>query len=349
MRFLRLFLVSCVLFLSGCLTTDYTLAKRSDIDQQIAAARADTEARTKALDQREISLLKQVKAEQEARLQATSNVLFNATYTFGTLKTLTRPEMVIWQAVQLAAIQLPSVTLIAQNAAIETLKVQLDEAKVSAEALQKQYDDELTKTRADTATKDKALADIAVALKHVDEERIIVLTQANDKEAKLSDARKKVDDAVIAAKIKEADDAKSTAAIKTKMSMVLGALSLICIIGTIYLPVMREKMGIASVVFGFMSIGIWYITGFVVAIVGAVCLVALVAWALHNHWIESKTASNVYNAIQEVKTTAKADYDRVLAPVLTSWQTVYDKAGNPVPDHAAIAHVDSVLINSGTK
>ena len=113
---------------------------------------------------------------------------------------------------------------------------------------------------------------------------------------------------------------------------------------------MKTKFGLAAGVLSLAAVAIFYVEGWMVAVALGVGLLALVAWAAKNHYIESKSASNVYRAIQSIKDTAKDDYDRVLKPALTTWQTVYDKkTGQPVPDKATINHVDEILMTSGDK
>ncbi len=335
---------------AGCATLgDYTLAKRSAIDAQIATARAETETKLKGLTDQQVTLLRDKVGALESREQASADYLFKGLATSNTLKTPTRPELVMGQSIQQTATQLPPATPAAQAKAFQDLKTELDETRISTDALRAQYETELGKARAEGAVKDGAVKDLTAKLVQVDQERVTVLTKARDTEVALGDKRKALDDAALAAKTKEADDAKSVQAIKLKMSSITGILTLLCIAGAIWSPVFKQQLGLGAVVFGIVSAAIWYVTGPMVVIAVAIAVLGLVLWAVKNHYIASKTLSNVVHAVQEVKTTARADYDRVLAPALASWQTSYDKAGNPVPDQAAIAHVDSVLMRTGTK
>ncbi len=327
----------------------YSLGKRDAIEKQIVSARAETEAKLHALFTQQVDALNQSISLHEQREQAASNYLFKGLVTLSTIPTLTRPEMVINQSVQQAAAQLPAASPAAQAKAYQDLKTELDETKVSTEALKAQYEAELGKARAEGVAKDKALTDIATALKHNDDEKVDVLAQANAKERELGDKRKELSDKTIADKTREAEDAKSVQAIKIRVSSIVGGLGLLCLLGAIYTPIFRQQIGIAAGVFLLTAVVIWYIQPWMVGVTVGVILVALIAWMAKNHYIEAKTASNVYHAIQSVKDTAKADYDKVLAPALAAWQTKYDKAGNAIPDQAAIAHVDTVLMQTGAK
>ncbi len=341
-------LALCLLTACGTLR-DYTVTKQSTIDKQIVAARAETESQLRALNDQQLTLLKQSIGAHEAREQGAADYLFKGVTAFHTLKTLTRPEMVMGQSMQQTAAQLPPASPAAQAKAYEDLKTELDETRVSTEVLRTQYETELGKARAEGVAKDKALTDLTSTLKHLDDEKVTILTRAKDTEAELSDKRKAVTDAEIATKTREAESAKSTQAIKLKLSSITGVLMLLCIAGAIWSPVFKQQLGLGAVVLGIVTAAIWYIQPWHIAVLIGVALVWLIGWAVKNHYIASKTASNVFHAIEQVKTTARADYDRLLAPALAEWQTVYTKDGKTVPDQAAIAHVDSVLMATGAK
>ncbi len=346
-RVLAIFLL-CVL--AGCSTLgDYTLAKRSNIDAQIATARAATETQLKAINDQQVSLLRDKVGALESREQGAADYLFKGSAVAATLKTPSRPELVMGQSIQQTATQLPPATAAAQTKAFNDLKTELDETRISADALRAQYETELGKARAEGAAKEVAVKDLTTKLDQVDKDRVAVLTKANATEVELGDKRKALSDAALAAKAKEADDAKSVQALKLKMSSITGILTLLCIAGAIWSPVFKQQLGLGAVVFAVVTGAIWYVTGPMIAAAVAIAVLGLVLWAVKNHYLASKTLSNVVHAVQEVKTTAKADYDRVLAPALASWQTTYDKGGNTVPDQAAIAHVDAVLMSTGAK
>ncbi len=349
-RFLRTLGLCLLLTLSACQLGDYTVARRSAIDKEIATARAETTAHLQILNDQQLSLLRQSIAAHEAREQGAADYLFKAAVTFGTLKApVSRADMVMGQSIQQTAAQLPPASTAAQVKTFHDLQTELDETKVSTDALRAQYDAQLTQARAEGATKDKALTDIASALKHVDEEKVAVLTKAKDTEAQLSDKRKAVDEAVIAAKTKEAEDAKSTQAIRVKLSAIVGGLSLLCLAGAIWSPVWKPKFGAACALLALVAVGIWWVQPWHVALVVAVGVLAIGLWAVKNHYIESKAATATYQALQSVKDTAGADYDRLIKPALTEWQSKYLKDGTIVPDKAIEAHIDQRLMQVNAK
>ncbi len=348
-RFLRACFLALCLLCAGCQLADFTVARRSAIDAQITAARAEATAKMQTLSAQQVTLLQQTIAELNAQKQAAANYLFLGQATFSTLRTPTRPEFVMGHSIEQTAAQLPPAAPDVQAATFKQLQTDLDEAKTTNAQLQARYDTDLTAAKAEAAQKTTALSTIDAQLKQNEQDKQKVLAEAAKKEADLSDARKKLDDTTIAGQAKDLAAAKSVQALKTKLSAIVGGLGLILVLAAIYVPVFKQQTGIAAAVFLLAAVAIWYVQAWMLGVAVGVVVLILLGWMVKNHYIESKTASNVYNALNEVKTTAKADYDKVVAPALASWQTTYDKAGNPVPDHAAIAHVDSVLMASGTK
>lgn len=342
-------LIVIALMATSCGHLDYTVTKRSTIDGQIAAARAETEAKLAALNTQQTGLLQRTIAEMTARDQRAADYLFKGSATFATLKAPTRPEMVMGQSISQTAAQLPAATPEAQAAAFKALQTELDEAKTSTETLRVQYEKELGVARAEGAASQAAVKELATKVAEVEQARVTVLTKAGQIERDLQAAKDKVQDAALASKTEEAARAKSVQAIKMRFSSITGVLTLLCIAGAIYSPVFKRQMGIAAVALAVVTAAIWYVEGWMIAVAVGVAVVVLIAWAAKNHYVESKAASNVYHAIQSIRDTASDDYERVVKPKLTEWMTTYTKDGKTVPDQAAIAHVDEVLKATGAK
>ncbi len=323
-RLLRTLFLSIVLLFAGCQVGDYTLARRSAIDAQIAAARADTTAHLALLNGQQLSLLKESIAAHEAREQGAADYLFKGSVVFGTLKSpLSRADMVMGQSIQQTATQLPPASAAAQAKTLLDLQTELDEAKVSTEVLKTQYEAQLTQARADGAAKDKALTDIATSLKHVDEERVTVLTQANATEAKLSDARKVADDAVIAAKDKKLADDAHNQRIKMWLIGILLTAAAACGIGAAFVPIpaLKTKLIIGAAVCGGAAIAIPFIEGWMVMVAVGVCLLGVAAWVINDYRREHGDATDTYRALNEVKQKASAEFKAVVAPILDQWHT----------------------------
>lgn len=336
----------------GGLFGGYTLSKRAAIDAQIEAARTEATAKMEGLRVKEVGVLKDTVKTHQEREQLAADYLFKGSATFGTLRPdqITRPTLVMGQSIQQTSAQLPPATATAQAAAFKALQTELDETKVSTEVLRAQYERELGQARVEGEAKAKALADLKVQTETIAAEKVAALESARQKEVALQVAKDKVQDKDLADKTREAAEAKSVQAMKLRFSSIVGALALLCTLGAIYSPVYKDKLGIAAVLFGLATVGIWYLEGWMVAVAIGVVVVGLVAWAAKNHYLESKAATNVFRAVQAVKDNAKEDYERVLKPQLDQWMTIYDKkTGKAVPDQAAIAHVDQRLMETGDK
>jgi len=343
-------LVASMFCLSACQTLDYTVTKRSEIDKRIAAARAETETHLKLLTDEQVKLLRDKILSYESVLQTSSNYLFKGSAMYGMLKAPTRPEMIMGQSIQLTAANLPAASPAVQAEAFRQLQTELDEAKTTVEQLKAQYARELGAAQAEAKAKSEEVVAIDTRLKAVEAERVEVVEAGSAKERELQAEKDKVQDEQLARKTKEAEDAKKLQALKTKLSSILGVIALACLAGAIWSPVMKTKFALAAGILSFAAVAIWFIEGWMVALAGGVGILVLILWAARNHYIESKTATDVYRAIQSVKDNAKEDYERVLKPTLTQWVTKYDKAtGKTVPDLTAIKHIDARLMETGDK
>lgn len=347
---LRTVLICLVFLASGCKTIDYTLTKRSEIENRIQAVRAETEKRLQDLNKQELELLRKMLDGYKEKAQFASDLLFKGYATYGSLKTPTRPELVMGHSIQQSYEYLPAASFKAQAKAFEDLKTELDELRVSTEELKKKYEAELAGVKQDAAKKDEALKQVSSKLETVDKERVEVLTKARATENDLNDKKDELFKKSQAEKDKELAEAKSVQAIKIKASSAIGILALLCLAGAIWSPVMKEKFGIAAGILSFAAIAIWYIEGWMVAVAAGVGFLALMGWAAYKYLIVDRASTNVYRAIQAHKETDKENYETTLKPLLEQWMTVYDKkTGKPIPDTKAIKHVDEVLMKVGDK
>lgn len=339
------------LALTGCTVAGYTVAKQSDIDTRIEAAREETTAKLEELRVKELDLLRQVIAENESRLQAAADYLFKGVIVFGTLKEdqVNRPTMVMGQSINLTATQLPTATVKAQLAALDALKTELDEIKTSTAALKAQYERELSTARAEGAAKAQKVEELARQIEAVKTEKVEVLTRSAEVERSLQAEKDAVQERDLAAARKAEEDAKNVQAIKMRFSAITGILTLLCGAGAAFSPVFKDKLGIAAIGFGLATAAIWYVEGWMVAIAIAVVVLGLAAWALYNHRIESKAATNVFRAVQSFKDTARPEYEQLLRPHLNEWMTRYTKDGAKVPDKAVVAHIDKRLMEVEAK
>lgn len=344
-----LLLASFAVLVSGCQLGNYTVTKRDSIEKLITAARADTEAKMTALKEQELAALRDKISTHAAREQSASDYLFKGSVAFGTLNPdkVSRPTLVMGQSIQQTAAQLPPATATAQAASLKALQTELDETRISTQVLIAQYEKELGIAKAEGAAKAQALTVLDAKIKDVEKEKQKVLGNALTKEQELQKAKDVIRDKDLAKTQQELKDAESVKAIKVRLSSIVGAIALLCLAGAIWSPVFKEKFGIGAAVLGLAAIGIWYVEGWMVALAVGIVIAVIVAWAAKNHYIESKTATNVYRAVQSFKETASDEYDKLLKPKLAEWQTKYTKDGDTIPDAAAIAHVDEVLKKAG--
>lgn len=322
-RLLRALTVCFLLAFAGCQLADYTIARKSAIDKEIATARAETTAHLTLLNDQQLTLLKQSIAAHEAREQGAADYLVKATITFGTLKTPSRPEMVMGQSIQQTAAQLPPPSVAAQAKAMDALRIELDETRISAEALRAQYEAELGQARAEGATKEKALADLTVSLKKVDDERVAVLTKAKDAEAALSDARNAAANESLAAKQKALDDAKHNEKVKMWLIGTLLTATAACGIGAAFVPIpaLKTKLILGAAICGAAAIAIPFIEAWMIMVSIGVCLLGVAAWVINDYRREHGDATDTYRAINEVKQKASAEFKAVVAPILGQWHT----------------------------
>ena len=327
-------------FLTSCGTIrDYTLTKRSTIDKQIEAARVETTAKLNALNTQQIGLLQQTVVELNTRDQSASDYLFKGLIVAGSLKTPTRPEMVMGQSIQQTATHLPAASPAAQAKAFEDLKTELDEARISNDALKAQYEKELGQARAEGAAKAVTVKELGDKLEQVEHDRVVVLAAAKDTEAALSDARKVASDTEVARKTKEAEDAKHSEKIKMWLIGILLTAAAACGIGAAFIPIpsLKPKLILGAAICGGAAIAIPFIESWMVMVVIGVCLLGVAAWVLADYKRTHGDAVDTYRALNEVKTKAKATFDTVVAPILNEWHT----------DPATTQRIDATLKTVG--
>lgn len=324
MRYLlQTVMLLAALAMVGCHQLDYTIARRSAIDAQIAAARVETESRLQTLTAQQIGLLQQTIDTLNAQKQAAANYLYKAQVTFGMLRTPSRSEMVMGQSVQQTAAQLPSATPAVQADTLRQLQTELDETKTSAEALRTQYDRELGVARAEAAAKEATVKDLSVKLDQVDKDRVSVLTKARATEADLQTAKDKVQDADLAAKAKEAADAKRSEKAKMWLMGILLTAAAACGVGAAFVPIpsLKTKLIIGAAVCGGAAIAIPFLEAWMIMVTIGVCLLGIAAWVINDYRREHGDATDTYRALNEVKTKASAAFKAEVAPILDQWHT----------------------------
>lgn len=345
MKTLVVALIACLLF-AGCtsISDRIPLQTKTAKEREIATLRADFVAQMDAKSKEITDQLQKVIEGLRAQIKGASSGLYGADQTFQTIPVPDRDELIVNDFVNEAWVALgretPTYEKMAEINA--RLKAALDEKVTSLEDLRKTHTAAVSENQKLTDATKQAL-DKLVALQAERE------AMERDYRAKLERLQGELVDAqnqVIALEKARADDAKARQAQLAKLSWGAGVLAALMLAGAIWSPVFKRELGLGAAVLGGAAVAIPFVTGWWVLAGVGVTAVALILWAAKKHHTESKTAANVYRALQEVKTKSRETFDTVVKPALTQWQTVY-KGGKTVPDQAAISHVDSVLREAG--
>lgn len=328
------------LALSGGCATGYTITKRDAIDKAIATARADTEARLTALKEQEVKALKDTIGSHIAREQTASDYLFKGSAVFGTLKQdqISRPTLVMGQSIQQTSAQLPPATPAAQAATFKALQVELDEAKVSTQVLIAQYEKELGQAKAVGEARAKELAALDTKVKEVEKEKEKVLSGALKTEQELQAAKDKVQDKDLAAKTREAEEAKRNERIKMWLIGVLLVAAAACGVGATFVPVpsLKKQLIVGAAICGGAALAIPFVTPWMVWCAVGVGLLPVVAWTVKTYKDEHNDRVDTVRGLQEVKTKNPEVFKQTIAPILSEWH-----------DSATVVRTDEILKQSG--
>ncbi len=344
---LTVWLVALVLLLAGCqtLSDKVPLLTKSAKEKEIATLRADFAAQMDAQNAEIARLKTSVIAAKDAQIRGGGNAFFAQDQLFKGILKPVRSDL-IWHNLAVEGFRalgspVPDYdTIVKIN---ERLKTEMDEQATSLDQLQHNHEAALSENQklvdATKAASDK--------LAQTEAAKAAAQTAYQGKLDKAQEALNAANDRVIQTEKARADDAAAIQAAKMKISMVCGALALLCVAGAIYSPVAKGGIAIFGAVCGLVSVGIWYLAAWHVAVAFGVVVVGVVVWALRKWHIESKTGTNVIRAVQQIKEKSREEYDRLIAPTLKVWNSTYGKDGKLVPDQAAIAHVDNVLRQAG--
>ncbi len=313
--------------------------KRTKVENQIDKLKQDRET---ALSKQASDITTAKQREYDAlkgNFQSAANWTYGASLASNMKTGKTRLDDIIDYRLTTALSYGPGPTpaaIVEQN---KLLREELDTAKLSNEALAKRYEDkekEAQNARAAEAQRTKEVE--ALQTKRIETERLF----AQGIEAK-SNELNRVNGDLLTLKEAQLTNAKSTQAFKTKASAALGILALLCLAGTIWSPVFKSNLALAAAILGLASVSVWYIEGWMILVAVGLVFAAITVYVLRKHHIESKTATNVYRAVEAFKTEAKDQYDTLLKPKLSEWTSKYDKSGKLKPDEVAIKHIDERL------
>lgn len=333
MKFFRKIIIC---FAALCVLTSCNTIKRQinqmtgaqqEKEREIAALRLEFDAKI-ASKTAEVSLAKDgVIAGKDNQMKAAANGLYGADSVFRTIVAPTRTDLITnnfvtesWAAL---GNQLPDQqTLIKIN---ERIKTELDETKTSLADLKRNHDavvaenaklvDATKAWQEKLAAAEKAKADLEASYR----------IQLDAKQRDIIDLQQNI----VALEKARADDAAAIQALKTKASIILGGLSLLCFVGVIYSPV--GKTGL--VVLGTLAAGaaslIWVIKIWMVLAASGVVVTGLVAYALIVHHKEEKLADSLVLGLQDVKAGSSDLWSKV-SPLIDERLKKYVKKGGEI-------------------
>lgn len=338
-----------LLFLCGCsmIPTSRTIDKMTG-----AQARKEAEIKTLRAEYEqsiagkvaEISASKDgVITSKDGQIKAASNGLYGASQVFSMIPVPTRTDLITnhfvtesWAAL---GNQLPDQpTLLKIN---ERIKTELDETKTSLADLQRSH-----------------AAAVAENVKLVDATKVWQDKLAAAEKARLDlettyrtqlDSKQKdviaLQQNIVALEKARADDAAAIQAMKTKASMILGGLSLLCVVGVIYSPVGKTGLIVLGTIAAGAAVLIWVIKVWMVLVAAGVAATGLVVYALVVHRKEEKLADSLVLSMNDIKSSS-ADVWSKVAPVLDERLKKYvNKNGEikAVEDPAQKALIDKKL------
>lgn len=341
--------LAAIIFLSltGCESINSQINKLTGAQKQkekeIAALRSEYDGKIVAKTA-EISANKDgVIASKDGQIKAAVNGLFGADAVFQSIVAPTRTDLIIhnfttesWAAL---GNQLPDQpTLLKIN---ERIKIELDATKTSLADLKKTHDGvvaenvklvDATKIWQDKLTAaEKSRADLESGYRtnlDAKQQNIIALQQN-----------------LVALEKARADDAAAIQAMKTKASMILGGLSLLCVVGVIYSPVGKTGLVVLGSISAGAAVLIWVVKVWMVLAAAGVAVAALVIYALIAHRKEEKLADALVLSFQDIKNESSEVWAKT-SPIIDERLKRYVKKNGQiqaVEDPAAKALIDKKL------
>lgn len=324
-------LVAIGLSVTGCSTIKHQINRmtgaQQEKEQEIASLRVEYDGKI-AAKAAEVSANKDgVIASKDGQMRAAVNGVYGASQVFGTILAPTRTDLIVnnfvtesWAAL---GNQLPDQpTLLKIN---ERIKNELDVTRTSLADLKRNHDSvvaenvklvDATKVWQDKlAASEKARVDLEVSYRtqlDAKQQSVIALQQG-----------------IVALEKSRADDAAAIQAIKTKASMILGGLSLLCAIGVIYSPVGKTGLVVLGTAAASSAVLIWVIKVWMVLIAAGVIGVGLVIYALVMHRKEEKLGDALVLSMSDLKTDSSDVWAKV-APVIDERLKKYVKVNGQI-------------------
>lgn len=312
-------------------------------EKEIAALRVEYDGKIAAKVAEVAAAKDGVIAGKDGQMKAAVNGLFGADSVFKSIVTPTRTDLIMnnfvsesWAAL---GNQLPDQpTLLKIN---ERIKTELDATKTSLADLKRTHDavvaenaklvDATKAWETKLAAAEKARADLETSY----------LTQFNGKQRDIIALQQNI----VALEKARADDAAAIQAMKTKASMILGGLSLLCVVGVIYSPVGKTGLIVLGTIAAGAAVLIWVIKVWMVLVAAGVAATGLVVYALVVHRKEEKLADSLVLSLEDVKNVSSETWSKVSPFVAERLKKYVKKNGEiqAVEDPAQKALIDQKL------
>lgn len=343
-------MMTSFLILTGCNTVQGLLykeyTKKSDAEKQISDLkerhRAEVDLKVREV---QVGLEKTIQA-QDNQLQAGANKLYGANEAFKFYANPTRLDLIINNRVteaQAALGKQPTYQAIKEEN--QRLKEELDEKKTSLEDLKAKHNQALAENTVLSEKTNQIKKEVEIAKaewlkteqKYISESSVLqsTLNAANDKIINLEKQR--------------ADNQAAIERMKTKLMIGCGIAAALCVLATIYSPVGKRSLAIASVVFGGASAAIPFIEGWMI-LIGAIAIISIITVIfLYNHYVADKTTDNLINHIQDLKEdpTIPENLKSHIKNSLAKWNSKYVDGKTTAEDVSVEKYIKSKLKDYG--
>jgi hypothetical protein len=313
--------------------------KKDVIQEEINKIQANNKI---ALDKKEIEIkesLNNVILNKNNQLQSAANSVWAADNAFKFYKIPTRLDIIVNNRVKEALASLGlGPTLEAVNQENIRLTRELDEKVTSLDDLKK-TNDKIIKKNAELVAASKEKEEL---VKKIEAEKSEIERAGNEKLFNKQQELNNINDKLIDKEKSNAEDKKYIESNKKLIMTTLGICSLAGLLVAIYLPLFRKESGYFSAITGAIALAIPFIQPLHINII-LLCGLAYVAYLIIiRHTVSNKTNENLINALQDIKDD-KPDLYNELKPVLSEWNTKYQKDGTKVDDLSVIKHIDEIL------
>jgi hypothetical protein len=303
--------------LSGCANLSDSLGyvQKSKFEHEL-----DTLNKQKALDlDRAVENITAAKDEQLSQInfnfQETANELFAAHIALDVETIKSRPVLIADSHVVAARAFAPKPTLDSVLKNQELLKKELDLQKTSNADITARLNDTLAIAgKAQEQLKEKTLA---IDLANKEKERII--SEDNKKIESAQQGLNQANNQVIAG---QNENLKDKAARNKERMWLVGIFTFIGIalgVAAIFSPILKHQFMLGSGAALAIGIGIVLVPQWIITAFACVVFVTLFGWVLYEVLLSHKAASNTYRALQEVKLSDTATFDKLSPTRKANW------------------------------